>query len=1129
MLGDNTTIRATHYGSIVVQNLKIDALHTTTLRYSQLSIGELNDQGNITIFADDRCIVRDYTTVLITGTKNGKLFQVDSNTNTVTGDALLTNVRRNPNISLDESKRWHQRHAHLHPAALKSLIDGYTHDGKLCEVCMLAKHQRKIIRVPVQRTTTPFELVHSDTCGPFTTESFEKALHFIIFVDDYSRYTHVYILLDKKAETCIQAFQHFQAKLDNWGYDIKRFRCDNGRGEYNNRLFRGLLAARGISYEPSPPYTQHKNGLAERTIGVLTQKARAMMQDAKVPAKFWSEAIRTATYLHARTPSRAVNGKSPYEVLHKHMCLKKKAAERSVEAQDVGQRQLVEAQDVRQRGQDVRQDVRQRVQRQLQNAQNADRLDTENAQNADTQNAQNVNIDKPPLHHLRRFGCIAYKLIPKDLRVDNKMGARAKRCMFTGYVRSATGIWRLWDIESRRIVECSDVRFDEDSTAYIQDLKNEDPLSLPPEEPIYEEVQIEPLAAMAPDEATARTPDEVVAARTREPVQAMGDTERTREPVQAMGDTDREKIQEPEHAVDSALRRSKRTKKWKANVLLADTDHMPDTGPPPKDTDPRSYREAMACDLRKQWQEAMRQEYASLKKNNTFTAVQESEVTSDPIDCKWVYKTKTNPNGTLRYKARLVIRGFKQIEGVNFDETYAPVGNMSTLRYLLSFVAKNEWKMDHLDVVTAFLNPKIDTEVFMQQPAGIEWLERKLATDAIDFIEPPESTEPPTREQYILRLNKALYGLRQAPRLWHQTIDSFLLSIGFHRSNADPNLYIRADGVLLLLYVDDMLVAYADGSSERAIEVRNALMRQYQMSNLGPAKRFLGLDITRLPDGSILLSQQTYINSILKRFGMEDANPAPTPLCHKTRLDIEMSTDREADAAVYQSITGSLMYAATSTRPDIAYAVAALCRYNSRPYVTHMTAAKRVLRYLKGTANIGLVFPASAPIDTGSLASGSTGVLHGYTDSDFAGDRADRKSQGGYFFRAHGGPIDWQSKKQLLVATSTTEAEYVACSEATRKARCLIQLHKDVTGELVVPPIYCDSNGALKNIWSGVSSAKTKHIDIRFHDSRELHAQGIVKFDYVSTDDNLADIMTKALAPERHHRLVQSMGLRRGC
>jgi len=312
---------------------------------------------------------------------------------------------------------------------------------------------------------------------------------------------------------------------------------------------------------------------------------------------------------------------------------------------------------------------------------------------------------------------------------------------------------------------------------------------------------------------------------------------------------------------------------------------------------------------------------------------------------------------------------------------------MSTLRYLLSFVARNEWKIDHLDVVTAFLNPEIDAEVYMQQPDGIDWL------------------EPTTSKLNILRLNKALNSLRQAPHLWHKAIDGFLISIGFVRSNADQNLYIRSDGVLLLLYVDDMLVAYADGSSERAIDVKNALMKQYQMSNLGPAKRFLGLDITRLPDGSIVLSQQSYIESVIKRFGMEDANSAPTPLFHKIRLNTDMSTDPEVDSAVYQAIVGSLMYAATSTRPDIAYSIAALCRYNAKPYTMHLTAAKTVLRYLKGTSDVGLVFPRR------SKSREESDVLVGYTDSDFAGDRADRKSQGGFIFHAYGGPIDWQSKK----------------------------------------------------------------------------------------------------------------------
>jgi len=152
---------------------------------------------------------------------------------------------------------------------MKSLVDRYTHDGSICEICIQAKHERKIVRIPVQRTTTPFELVHSDTCGPFATKSVGGASHFIVFIDDYTRYSTVYFLENKRSDTCVSVFQHFQAKLDSWGYDIKRFRCDNGRGEYDNKFFRSILAARGIRFEPAPPYTQHKNGVAERMIGTL--------------------------------------------------------------------------------------------------------------------------------------------------------------------------------------------------------------------------------------------------------------------------------------------------------------------------------------------------------------------------------------------------------------------------------------------------------------------------------------------------------------------------------------------------------------------------------------------------------------------------------------------------------------------------------------------------------------------------------------------------------------------------------------------------------------------------------------------------------------------------------------------
>jgi len=374
----------------------------------------------------------------------------------------------------------------------------------------------------------------------------------------------------------------------------------------------------------------------------------------------------------------------------------------------------------------------------------------------------------------------------------------------------------------------------------------------------------------------------------------------------------------------------------------------------------------------------MQEEYASLMENNAFTLIKHTE--SKPIGCKWVYKTKPYPDGTLRYKARLVVKGYEQVKDIDFDETYAPVGKLTTLRYLLCFMAYNSWNSDHLDVVTAFLNPEIDKVIFVELPEGIDWLS-KLNTPRTDF----------------LRLNKALYGLKQAPRLWHQSIDGYLLSIGFHKASADHNLYICNQGVMLLLYVDDIQLLYVESAKSRAIDVKESLMHQYKMKNLGPVKQFLGLEINRLPDGSVTLSQQSYINTILHRYVMENANMVNMPMDYKTRLDnVSNNANAEANQAQYQSIVGSLMYAVQATRPDIAFAIAVLSRYLLKPYKMHMTAAKRVLRYLKSTADAKLIFSGPGRSSEG---------LVGDTDSDWAGDRRNRKSQGGYLFKMAGAPI----------------------------------------------------------------------------------------------------------------------------
>jgi hypothetical protein len=189
----------------------------------------------------------------------------------------------------------------MNPTVMMSLIGGYTHDDSMCIVCIQAKHKKKFIRVPVKRTTKPFELVHSDVCGPISTPAFEDNRYYILFIDNYTRYTSIWLLPNKKAQTCTSAYHSFQARVDSMGYEVKRFRCDNGRGEYDYKTFRLVLVARGTTYEPCPPYAHH-NGVAERIIRTIIEKARAMIIHSQAPIHFWGEAVNTAVYLHPRSP-----------------------------------------------------------------------------------------------------------------------------------------------------------------------------------------------------------------------------------------------------------------------------------------------------------------------------------------------------------------------------------------------------------------------------------------------------------------------------------------------------------------------------------------------------------------------------------------------------------------------------------------------------------------------------------------------------------------------------------------------------------------------------------------------------------------------------------------------------------
>ena len=298
--------------------------------------------------------------------------------------------------------------------------------------------------------------------------------------------------------------------------------------------------------------------------------------------------------------------------------------------------------------------------------------------------------------------------------------------------------------------------------------------------------------------------------------------------------------------------------------------------------DPLSYEEAMSSTDADKWRTATMEEWGAVLANDTFQMFQDTETDTSTsqhlplrapedvkiIGSKWVYKKKINPDGSTRYKVRLVIRGFEQVAGTDFGETYAPVSKLTTFRLLMSLAARNNWRVDHMDVVTAFLNPKIDREaVYMSLPPGISWIDPALHDDGVT----------------VVRLKKALYGLRQAPKLWFDEINGFLLDLGFVASPADPNLY-RKGSVILLLYVDDILVIDTMPGSQEGHRVKNLLSQRYKMTDLGVARRFRGIEINCTNQG-ISLGQTGYIDNVLIRFGLEKAHDAKSPMDPDIRLD----------------------------------------------------------------------------------------------------------------------------------------------------------------------------------------------------------------------------------------------------
>lgn len=509
--------------------------------------------------------------------------------------------------------------------------------------------------------------------------------------------------------------------------------------------------------------------------------------------------------------------------------------------------------------------------------------------------------------------------------------------------------------------------------------------------------------------------------------------------------------------------------------------------------DPTTYAEAMRSAKAERWRKAMDAEYDAHVVNGTWSLCELPEG-ANVIKGRWVYKTKMNELGEeVRDKARWVAKGYSQVPGLDFFDTFAPVAKLGSIRTVLSIAAIKDWELHQMDVFTAFLQSPVDEEIYVEQPHGYEQY--------------GASGKP-----LVCKILKSLYGLRQAPRNWHKVIDDWLRQYGLKPSGADPCVYVvilsNGDILVVVLYVDDLLIA---GNNAEAVErFKRDIAKKFKMTDLGNLRWLLGMEVRRNRENRVIeVSQAAYIDRVLERFGMADCKPVTTPAEGiLPRLTEEQGGVSDGD---YRSLVGSLLYAAMVTRPDIAYAVQALGRHLQSSGPVHWTAAKRVARYLKGTRDLTIVYGASQA---------KMVKLHGYCDADWAGDVDTRRSTTGYVFIVAGGIVTWASKLQPTVALSSVEAEYMALCAAVQEAICLRRLLEDLGQQQESPTtIYEDNQGCIALSKNPVYHKRSKHIDIRYHFTREKVESGEITLEYVATEQQLADILTKPLPSHRVSRL----------
>jgi hypothetical protein len=529
---------------------------------------------------------------------------------------------------------------------------------------------------------------------------------------------------------------------------------------------------------------------------------------------------------------------------------------------------------------------------------------------------------------------------------------------------------------------------------------------------------------------------------------------------------------------------------------------------------PQNYQEALRHPDKDKWKEAIQAELDSLASFNTFTPC---KLPGDKktIDTRWVFVVKRNEyNKIIKWKARLVARGFQQKFGIDYNETFSPTVKFKSIKTLLSIAATLDLEIKQLDFNTAFLHAELTDDVYVKTPEGYY-----------------------NKPGMVLKLNKALYGLKQASREWWLEIDKFLKTLDYESSPLDECLYVKYINnkpIYLALYVDDTIAIYDNSVENIWLNDKKLLGEKFSIKDIGDCEWILNMSLVRdRKNRKITLSQEAYIDTILELNNMTDCKPVRNPhwqnditVCPDNMIPVLLN---EEEHHTYRSLVGSMLYAANITRVDIAYIIGVLARYTHKPYNYHLIAAKHVLKYLAGSKDKKLVF---GPNYNNKNSNDKFNIVM-YSDSNWANEKEDRISTGGWLLTVNDSPISWQSKKQKkdknisLIALSSTESEYYALTEAVKESVFIRQWFDFYCKQVIniVIKVKSDNQGAIQIADHSTNHNRTKHIDIKHFYIRSIikESNGMIKIGFIRTKEQLADILTKATGTQVFNYLTSKL------